>query len=86
MLLESDANRDIGGLTTLPDEPVREAAAAAAAAAALQRKKHHKVKYQSQSIFPSQTFGSSLKFVSLGNFVSHSLHPGLGFSSVVDGL
>ena len=72
MLLESDANRDIGGLTTLPDEPVREAAAAAAAAA-LQRKKHHKVKYQSQSIFPSQTFGSSLKFVSLGNFVSHSL-------------
>ena len=39
MLLESDANREIGGFTMLPDEPVREAAAAAATAAALQRKK-----------------------------------------------
>ena len=33
MLLESDASREIGGLTTAPDEPVREAAAATAAAA-----------------------------------------------------
>ena len=32
MLLESDARREIGCLTMLPDEPLREAAAAAAAA------------------------------------------------------
>ena len=37
MLLESDANREIGGFTMLPEEPVREAAAAATAAA-LERK------------------------------------------------